>query len=197
VTPFINSVKKCEIEPHLGTTLFDLKPVSLSFAELSHSNNCSITNNTMNHPRFNAIIATSVVETYLHHAVQDLDPAAGNNNILNINEILGNVSTTCGLIRSINNMEGKTQIPHPSRSAVQGHVEEELNNTFNDLPDPATLNGLNLRAAPDIFFDVLTNNIMNALKSFQRWLSKLNNAHKHALKLRLEALKDNYLLNFN
>jgi hypothetical protein len=195
----INSVKKCEIEPHLGTTLFDHKPICLTFTELNHTNNCSITNNTMNHPRFGAIVATAVVETYLHHAVQVQDPANGNFNIINFNDILGNVGNVCNLIRNINNMEWKEKLEFLSPEEIQSKVRwtEELTNIVNKFPDTATLNNLSLTTTPDIFFDVIANNIMNALKSFQGWLRKLNNAHKHSLKSRLEALKDNYTLNFN
>jgi hypothetical protein len=50
---------------------------------------------------------------------------------------------------------------------------------------------------PDIFFEVLTNNIIVSLRSFQGWLNKLSNASKANIINRLTVLKSDYLVNAN
>jgi hypothetical protein len=58
----------CYISPSLNIALFDHKSVMLSFLSKKRLSNHFINPSIFNHPRFNAVVATSAAETYLLHA---------------------------------------------------------------------------------------------------------------------------------
>jgi hypothetical protein len=77
------------------------------------------------------------------------------------------------------------------------HFFNELTMIVSRYPDPEVLNTIPVNTGADIFFEVLSHAIMNTLKSFQGWLSKLGRAKKSSLITRLEKLKENYTANTN
>jgi exonuclease III len=177
-TVLCNALSACDIAPNLSTALFDHKLISLKFTKMEQNNNISITNSTINHIMFTILISTTVFEVYLQHA--DTAPGADPDLIRYVNENLPLIGRASGLMLQINDLEWK--------SKMEGLTDDEVNRKealFNDLtmitsryPDPELLNLLPVNADPDIFFEVLSQSIMNSLKSFQGWLSKLNRAKK-------------------
>jgi exonuclease III len=187
----VNLINNCAIEDHLKTKLFDHKPVLLDFKPQPTSNNKSITNNTINHPRFGLLVAATAVETYLHHAART-DPEAEQF----IFETLRQVGRLNFLLKSINDIEWDEKLSGTNNNGKQILITE-AETIRENLPDPEILNALRLEPADDVFFEVLANNIMNSLKSFQGWLHKLSVAKKSQLSGRLNDLKQNYTNNFN
>jgi hypothetical protein len=145
----------------------------------------SIFNSTVNHPRFNDIVLTSIIDSYLNHA--DPDPP-------DADEIRHNLGRAMQLIRDINNLEN--QVANEGRTAERdanlNFLRNSLEETIRILPGTDTLNNLHLSADPDAFFEVMCMNLKNNLLSFQGWLKKCENSCINTLKKRLLTLKLNY-----
>jgi hypothetical protein len=131
----------------------------------------------------------------MNHADRDADPNLPNL----IDNTLLDVGRACTLMRAINNLEWEVRLNGNNNDNVNmlTNLGNELNNILGNMPDPEALTTIQLTADPDTFFEVLTQCIMNSLKSFQGFLSKLNNAKKAELMRRLDVLKVNYPANSN
>jgi exonuclease III len=189
--PILNNVNKCSIGENLLCTLFDHKPICLEFCPQRTNNTLNITNKTLNHPRFPALLAAASVETYLHHARRDPE-------LINfIDQNLVQVGRINYLIRQINDIEWNEKISGQEHEdpVLKANIIDEIDQLRDNFPDPSILDTIPLSVDPDIFFEVLTNNIMNTLRSFQGWLNKLCTAKKADLINRLVALKMDYQLN--
>jgi exonuclease III len=185
----VPKVSNCSINANLTTKLFDHKAVMLNFDKKNNNNkNQSINMSTINHSRFNAVITATVVETYLQHA--DADPDQGS---------LRNIGRCLELIRHLNNieMDCATNRSDVIRQNIILTFEAELDALISHLPVPEELNNIELVPDPDIFFEVLTGNIMNALTSFQAWLNKIKSSKRCHIAKQLEELKLNFLNNEN
>jgi hypothetical protein len=172
---FLNLINKCCIGESLTCNLFDHKPIFLDFSPQQQSNTLTITNKVLNHPRFTALVTSAAVETYLHHAVR-----ADVGIIQLIDHNLMQVGRINFLIRQMNDIEWNeklTGIP-PEDPHTKTNITNEIDRILGDFPDPDTLSELPLSVDPDIFFEVLTNNIIVSLRSFQGWFNKFGNASK-------------------
>jgi Reverse transcriptase (RNA-dependent DNA polymerase) len=188
----LNHVKSCEINPYLSTTLFDHKPVMLNFGLPVHRKNNSININTLNHSRFDAIVACTATEVYLQHADNTRDEV----HMLTAPALrqVGEINLT---IRRINDLEMKRCIDTLTQNESNDleHLTGSLPALIGGLPDPELLNNIPLTTSNDIFFEVLTQCLMNNLKSFQGWLRKLHNARLNLTSNNIALLKQDYITN--
>jgi len=67
----LTRVKKCIIQPHLGTTLFDHKAISLYLNIEKTSTKQFINKCALNYPRTDDVVWAAVADCYLLHAVPD------------------------------------------------------------------------------------------------------------------------------
>jgi hypothetical protein len=89
---------KCTISASLNTDLFDHKSITMDFNISKVKSKHFINPSTFNHPRFNAVVATAVVETYLQHAVVDQQD-------VDIEEGLLHVGRLIAMIKKCNNID--------------------------------------------------------------------------------------------
>jgi exonuclease III len=68
----IPNLVTCEIEPGLTTSLFDHKCIFLRFERNNKPGNNSIKTSTINHPRFESLLAVTATETCIQHADPNL-----------------------------------------------------------------------------------------------------------------------------
>jgi hypothetical protein len=95
------------------------------------------------------VVATSVAETFLHHAVPDQED-------VDIEEGLRHVSRLISCIAKCNELEfnyAMNSIPIENHVEL-GDNEDELQYLVNTLPDPGRLNEIRLTCEPDVFLDV-------------------------------------------
>jgi hypothetical protein len=151
-----------------------------------------IDSSIFNHPRFDAIVTCTTVETYLQHADlarQDLD----------LDAALRDVGAVISTIREINDLEFEIMFTGTTEFLelqLAGKITD-LNEKIENFPDSAYLDELILTCDYDIFLEVLMSNIRNALISFQTWIRKVENAKCNSLIKQLNTLKVNYLENYN
>jgi Reverse transcriptase (RNA-dependent DNA polymerase) len=131
----------------------------------------------------------------MNHADRNADPDLPDL----IENLLHNVGRACTLMRTINNLEWDVKIngPNIDNNNALVNLNNELDTIIGNMPDPEALNNIQLTDDADTFFEVLTQCIMNSLKSFQGWLNKLVKAKKADLMRRLDVLKSNFVTNTN
>jgi exonuclease III len=181
-------VKSCDINPCLSTTLFDHKPVILKFSRDTGSTNQSINKNTYLHPRYEFLLSATVYETYLHHAAVNFptqDPLLQVGNILNNFKDINDLELDIELYGT--NVEKNNRLDLLKNNIATLHAA---------LPDPATIGEIPLAINHDLFFDTLTNNVMNCTKSFQGFLQKKISARRCKLAREVDLLKESYQVNF-
>jgi exonuclease III len=188
----INRIDDCTIKSGLLTNLFDHKCVTLSlFKRKKNPNIHRIDASIFNHPRFDAVLSCTVIETHLQHA----DPEQAG---LDINSGLLAVGNVVGKIREINDIEfeihfnGSTEIAELEVAGKSADLKEMIEN----LPDPEELANIQLECDSDIFMEVLMSNVRNALISFQTWIKKVENAKTNYLIKKINRLKVNYDENY-
>jgi hypothetical protein len=191
ISDFLLSISnKCYISPSVNTLLFDHKSIFLSFDVSKTRPNHYINPTIFKHPRFEAVVATAVVETYLQHAdvhQEDVDIDQG---LLHVGRLIEKI-TQC------NNIEFNIYFDNTGTDYATEYdrASNELHYLVDTLPDPERLNEISVTCDPDIFLEVLMGNIRNALLSFQAWLQKTKNARANCLISSLNLLKKDYVLN--
>jgi hypothetical protein len=103
------------------------------------NNNMSIKVSTINHPRFDAVVAATVVETYLQHADPAPDPI-----------LLQHIGRILEVIRNINNIEMEMAVNGNDviRTNVSNDLSAELTDLVVILPVPDELSAINLAPHP-------------------------------------------------
>jgi exonuclease III len=183
-------VNRCFISHCTDTILFDHKSIKLEFGSSKKSNKHFINPSIYTHCRFEAVVYTTVTETYLHHAVPD-QPG------LDIAEGLHHVARAVELIRQANDLDFDIAFNGSSnlKDMQLGGINAEIDLTVQEFPDPELLDDITLSCDPDIFLETLMGNICNTLISFQAWIVKVSNCKTNALTRQLVALKQNYMEN--
>jgi hypothetical protein len=143
----------------------------LHFNTSKHVKNHYINPAIFKHPRFDAVLATAVAETYLEHAVreqQDVDVQEG---LLHIGRLIEKISQ-CNELEFKANFESD-----PNNYSIElDDRMQELYRLLESLPEPHHFNEIELMCAPDVFLEVLMGNIRNSLLSFQAWIQKVKMA---------------------
>ena len=103
------------------------------------------------------------------------------------------------LLREINDLEYKIELngSTPEKLLQIDNKKHNLEISKNNLPTPEQLDLLNLNCLDDIFLEVSMGNIRNSIISFQSWTKKVSNLKKSLLITRINALRDNFLVNSN
>ena len=103
------------------------------------------------------------------------------------------------LLREINDLEYKIELngSTPEKLLQIDNKKSNLEISKNNLPTPEQLDLLNLNCLDDIFLEVSMGNIRNSIISFQSWTKKVSNLKKSLLITRINALRDNFLVNSN
>ena len=103
------------------------------------------------------------------------------------------------LLREINDLEYKIELngSTPEKLLQIDNKKRNLEISKNNLPTPEQLDLLNLNCLDDIFLEVSMGNIRNSIISFQSWTKKVSNLKKSLLITRINALRDNFLVNSN
>jgi hypothetical protein len=139
------------------------------------------------HSRFDAVVATAVVESYLQHAAAEQDD-------INIHEGLLHVGRLIEKIKQCNDTEFDIAFEggNDQKLLLLNTYTNELELLVNTLPEAERLNDIVLSCSPDTFLEVLMGNIRNALIGFQTWVSKTKRAKANNIILTLNRLKTNY-----
>ena len=103
------------------------------------------------------------------------------------------------LLREINDLEYEIELngSTPEKLLQIDNKKRNLEISKNNLPTPEQLDLLNLNCLDDIFLEVSMGNIRNSIISFQSWTKKVSNLKKSLLITRINALRDNFLVNSN
>jgi hypothetical protein len=184
-------VNSCSISLALDTTLFDHKSIFLSLRKPLKSLKNYINPKIFSHPRFESVVACAVTETYLHHADLDADPD------LDVEAGLAEVGNLILKLREANELEFEIKFEGSSEEnllRLEG-LNAEIRMLVDDLPGPDHLSDINLNCTNDIFLEVLTGNIRNALVAFQTWMKKIENCRISLITKKLNTLKTDYVTN--
>lgn len=188
----ITLCNKCSISPSLDTSLFDHKSIKLEFDRQNNYSKHFINPSIFKHARFNAVVATAAVETYLQHADPDQPGLDLPHGLAHLGEIINTIKNANEVEFEIA-FSGTTQLLEHTLSGLN----TELELLIQDLPDPELLNDIRLTCNADVFLEVLMGNIRNALISFQAWIRKVKGAKVTAITRNLTELKNNYAQNFD
>ena len=82
----------------------------------------------------------------------------------------------------------------PLEMQLAGKKQELLEQKAH-LPTPEQLDELSLTCGDDIFLEVLMGAIRSSLISFQSWVRKLSTLKKNSLIVRINSLRDNFIVN--
>jgi hypothetical protein len=159
----------------------------MSFSSNRKPSNHYINPSIFTHCRFQAIVATAVAETYLHHARIDQDNLDIEEGLRHIGRLIQKLSDCNELDLEIalngnNNMNSELRTLH----------HRELYSIVDELPDPDNLNLIELSCSADTFLEVLMGNIRNALISFQAWAQKCSQAKASRIINSLNRLETDY-----
>ncbi len=176
-----NLTQKCYIEPCPPNKSFDHKAVTLSFKKPPRKCTRSpmINHLTLSDPVSMLIAKISAIETYAHHLV--------NPNYINLADTTGNARR---LIREAGPPPHQLPDEEVTQETVNGYntrktqVENILNNiSLHDLETQP------LQCNPDIFMEILLNNIRNDIVSYQAFLNINSNKLKKSLRTQIDNLK--------
>ena len=180
-------VSKCEISPEISTELFDHHYVSLFFNIKKFNTRQSINNTIINHPRFMEVILAATVDCYLNHS-------AAHPNLAQAKEEVG---LFLSVLHDINNLEYSICLhgTNPQDELLLAGKNQELTQIKDILPTPEQLDALPLSCSDDIFLEVLMGSIKSSLISLQSWTRKLSTLKKNSIVVRINSLRDNFLIN--
>jgi exonuclease III len=185
----LDCISNCKISPYLSSELFDHKFVTLTLNKPTFKQSVSINHSIIFNPRLPDVILAATVDCFLQHAVPD--PA------YNLDRGLVEVGNFIRIMRDLNNNELSLALNKDDNNLIV--TNRRLNDLLAEqrrlLPTPDQLNILVLDCEPDLFLDVLVNNIRNEIISFQSWAHKANNIKKSSLIKTLDSLKQDYLAN--
>ena len=100
-------------------------------------------------------------------------------------------------LREINDLEYEICMhgnDPPLEMQLAGKKQELLEQKAH-LPTPEQLDELSLTCGDDIFLEVLMGAIRSSLISFQSWVRKLSTLKKNSLIVRINSLRDNFIVN--
>ena len=193
-----NEHTNCTIPNCLTTTLFDHKPVLLTFTSTGKNFKAIVKDTVLKNIDLPSHVKSAVFECYLHHTV----PTRENGGIIN-EQILQNYLQSLGTINRLLNdiqkleikmvLEGFTEIDDLS---VRGK-RAEINLIFEDLPDLEFFENLPCNHNPSVFFETLSNCIRNNVLSHQSYIFKSKKLKKEKISKNLAELKRNFDQNTN
>jgi hypothetical protein len=186
----ITKIVDCRIPNHLSSTLFDHKPVTLTFKRTNPYKKQTINDTILSDPDIDYIVLSATLDTYATHIVPDL---------VFDDRQLDLVKTRVGELISL--LKDLTDLK--VRLAREGFVDDyvarcanvrhRITETLDILPTPDFLNSLNLSCNRDVFLEILIMSIKNSCLSYQHNLFKIKNIQKSRLVKKIDNLK----LNFN
>lgn len=191
-TQLLDIINNSEIIPGILTKLFDHKMIKLSFCKPVFSKKKMVINNEiLSHGNFEYTVYGTVLDTYFQHVDRNRNEGLDiENTLLQI----GTFMTTC---RDLNDLQAASFLTgtNPLLEMEIAGKKQDIAEQTESLPVPAALDTLHLECAPDIFFEVLLNNIKNAVFSLQQWDKKIKGRKKETLVSTLKKLKEDFLPN--
>ena len=180
-------ISKCEISPGISTELFDHHSVMLLFNAKKYNTRQSINYSILNHPHVEYVISAATVDCYLNHAIVTPELGQGRAEV-------GAYMTT---LREINDLEYQICLhgTDPNLELQLAGKTQTLMEQKDLLPTPEQLDGLALSCRDDTFLEVLMGSIRSSIISFQSWVRKLATLKKTALIVRINSLRDNFIIN--
>jgi hypothetical protein len=182
-------VVNCRIPNSLLSTLFDHKPVYLTFNRDNPHKNQTINDVILSDPEIDSIVCTAATDTYANHLLSD-----GIFDERQILHIKGQIGQLLNLQRELSNL--KLQL------AAKGHVEdlvdqianirENINALLANLPSIEILGNLRLSCDSDVFMEVLIMSIKNACLAYQHDFFKIRNVNRDRLEKKLDRLKGDF-----
>jgi exonuclease III len=163
----LSSVNECKISDTLQSKLFDHKAVKLTLNQKvkNKKKGIFINNKVMASDLLDAVVYSSVAETYLHHII----PPAGlqlENMLRGVGEIK---QTICNL--GIDFAQRPSYQPSIEETEIRSRALQRIRYQLTILNIP-WLESLELSVDIDVFMEVLVNNIHNEVTSYQSFFLK-------------------------
>jgi exonuclease III len=184
------AVSKCYISDALQNKLFDHKAVNiyLNSKKKSKKKGLFITNKVLNSDLLDAVVYSTVADTYLHHIV----PVPGYNKNLSL-EMVGTIKqliTTLGIDFKLRPGYCPTEEELDQREAALQRIRYLVS-----VLNIQWLEGLDRMVDTDIFMEVLINNVRNEVTSYQSFLFKEKKKEFDGAVSTLNRLKSDYVAN--
>ncbi len=186
----VTKIVDCRIPNHLSSTLFDHKPVTLTFKRINPYKKQTINDTILSDSDIDSIVLTATIDAYASHIVLDL---VFDDRQLDL--IKTRTGEAISLLKDLSDLK--------VRLAKEGFVEDyvarctnirnQIAETLDILPTPEFLNSLNLSCTRDVFLEILIMSIKNSCLAYQHNLFKIKNMQKSRLGKKIDNLK----LDFN
>jgi Reverse transcriptase (RNA-dependent DNA polymerase) len=186
----INKVTSCEIVNTLQNSLFDHKAIKLEFNKkvFNKLRKQKISNKILKSDILEILVYCAGAETYLQHRQNRFDNIY-ENKLLLVGEIKRNL-INAGLSWD----EKPGTAPDPELIRRRNNLINTARYQLQELNFEQVQN-IDLEVEPDIFMEVLANNIRNEVCSYQAFYVKEKNAVFNAAVKRLTTLKSNFANN--
>ena len=182
----------CSIPHSLTSTVFDHKPVYLSTKRKKIIHKQNINDLILDDPDLDSYVRVAVYETYLQHAqINDTLSEVQRNAILNS---IGQISVLQHRIRSASSTIAMGEGNELGEMEIEG-LRAEVRESFDDLPQLAFFENLELTCDKATFFEVLSFSVKNVTLGHQAWFFKTLNKLKTSLASSIKILKQNFNAN--
>jgi exonuclease III len=191
----LDYANECKIADYLQNKLFDHKAVTLYFnnkkgQDTDSRSRPTISNKELSDDLLPFLVKTSVSETYLIHAADNVIHGIRKENLVHTCGTIRNLIRECG--PPIEYRLGENVTEENTRVRARKLVcVEFLAGTLN-LHHFETLN---LTVTPDLFMETLLNNLKNDVISHQSFIRKVKKEKINCLIKTLSELKNNFLAN--
>jgi hypothetical protein len=191
----LDYANECKIADHLQNKLFDHKAVTLYFNNKKgqdYGTRCmpTISNKELSDDLLPFVVKTSVSETYLIHAADNVIHGIRKNNLVH----------TCGTIRNLIRECGPPMEYRLGENVTEENTRERARKLVRVEFLAGTLNlhhfeNLNLTVTPDLFMETLLNNLKNDVISHQSFIRKVKKDKINCIIKTLSELKNNFVAN--
>ncbi len=187
-------VKNCLISPGLLSAHFDHKCISLNFKSKIGIKNYPVKNCILKEDEVNWQVNSSVIETYIQHAIIDVNytDVQKNLHLLTLGRINIKIQESLSLKLQLANI-GTDNLLELQIAAIKPEVEELFDSLpdlpfFENLPRPGYCND-------GLFFDTLVHCVRNGVLLQQKNIFNVRAHKKQELISRLKKLKQEYTRN--
>jgi len=188
----IDIIQSCKIDPFLTSKLYDHKMVKLNFCKpIFSKRKMIIRNEIISHFNFLHVVRSAAADTYINHACFDSNPE------INLDALKIQTGRYISTIRELNDLMADLFL-NGENDLISMEIagkKQDLKEQSELLPAPDFFDNLVLTCNHDTFFEVLVNNLKNAVFSLQQWEKKNINAKKDTIVRELSCLKNNYMTN--
>jgi exonuclease III len=183
----LRNISSCSIADSLPNKLFDHKAISIELnkPKLPAVKRPFVSNNILSSELLDLVVKSTVAETYIQHTL-DLNQYDKDTALRRIGQIKMLI-----LNLGVDYRYRPGYCPTLQEAIEREHLLQR-GNYLVELINIQWLETLNLSVEPDIFLEVLVNNIRNDATSFQSYLFKEKNKNTKETRAELKVLKANY-----